>query len=305
MSSEPRTISFLNNSGEVMTAHAVFRGTEMTSGAIQAVKPNGDGSTGVWYVNAPEKVANGGYGACTKESPVWVLYDDADAVVNGDEWGPQAGSWELKKGNAGFIAVGGASGGRALFDFRRVTATTVTELTFDQIFSIDQFSAKDLNYFRSAFGFPATIETAFARFTGGTGVTFPSGSQLVVAFVRDAVAEQYNGVSTFTPADNYTTYFDFCGVLETFDIATLVWGALPSQQTFTRFYWYAPTLGNNPKIGMNIAAHHLSTNQVFYGLRLWQPSTGGGPAPTPLGGNLYWRFATATTTFKAFKIAAP
>jgi len=118
MINEPRMVPFLNNSGETIPAHAVLKGTEVTNGVVQASKPDGDGSTGVWYVNGPVRVLNGGYGACTKENPVWVLYDDADAVVNGDEWGPQNGSWELKKGNVGFVAGGGASGGRAWFEFK-------------------------------------------------------------------------------------------------------------------------------------------------------------------------------------------
>lgn len=66
----------------------------------------------LYLVNGPEDVADDGYGWGTwLWQADWVLYDDANTPAIGESWGPQSGSFELKKYRYGFTIWGNPSGG--------------------------------------------------------------------------------------------------------------------------------------------------------------------------------------------------
>ena len=49
------------------------------------------------------------FGFGTFDLPTWVLYDDADTPASGEQWGPQADSYEIKKGNTGLYVLGNSN----------------------------------------------------------------------------------------------------------------------------------------------------------------------------------------------------
>lgn len=66
----------------------------------------------LYLVNGPEDVADDGYGWGTfLWHADWVLYDDASTPAFGESWGPQNGSFEIKKWRYGFEIWGSPSGG--------------------------------------------------------------------------------------------------------------------------------------------------------------------------------------------------
>ena len=65
-----------------------------------------------YLVNGPDDVADDGYGWGTwLWHADWVLYDDTNTPAVDESWGPQDGSFELKKWRYGFTISGLASGG--------------------------------------------------------------------------------------------------------------------------------------------------------------------------------------------------
>lgn len=104
-----------NTSGEVIPAFAVMRITGFSNGALQVAKPNAASMTKV-AINGPAAIEIAGFGNATLDSPYFVLYETGDGTpVLGDAWGTENGGWKLRAANEGFCAIGGASGGRALF----------------------------------------------------------------------------------------------------------------------------------------------------------------------------------------------
>ena len=75
---------------------------------ITVAKPNA--LSGLHYINSPFQVAIGGYGDCSRDLPLFSLYDDGQAPAFGEEWGPSNGSWKLVQYGLGFVVIGGASG---------------------------------------------------------------------------------------------------------------------------------------------------------------------------------------------------
>jgi hypothetical protein len=69
-----------------------------------------DGYSQLVATLGPTSVAVGKYGWCTFDWPAWVLYDTADAPASGQLWGPETNSLRLKKGQVGFLALGGGVG---------------------------------------------------------------------------------------------------------------------------------------------------------------------------------------------------
>lgn len=66
----------------------------------------------LYLVNGPDDVIDDGYGWGTwLWHADWVLYDDANTPALGESWGPQDGSFELKKYMHGFTIWGNPSGG--------------------------------------------------------------------------------------------------------------------------------------------------------------------------------------------------
>jgi hypothetical protein len=110
-----RWLSFRNQSEEPIPGFAVLRPTGVITVEGQAVltvaQPNSSGG-GFHLFNGPFPVAAGGFGSCTVDFPCFAAYDTADVPALGEEWGPQAGSWALTKGNTGYRILGGAQDGR-------------------------------------------------------------------------------------------------------------------------------------------------------------------------------------------------
>jgi hypothetical protein len=106
---------FRNDSGETAPAYGVLRvtGTYDDDGVIIYTIGKPDTSFARLYlVNGPNDVVDDGFGWGTwLWHADWVLYDDANTPAFGEEWGPQASSWELKKYRYGFTIWGGATGG--------------------------------------------------------------------------------------------------------------------------------------------------------------------------------------------------
>lgn len=66
----------------------------------------------LYLVNGSTDVLDDGYGYGTwLWQADWVLYDDANTPAIGESWGPQSGSFELKKYRYGFTIWGNPSGG--------------------------------------------------------------------------------------------------------------------------------------------------------------------------------------------------
>lgn len=66
----------------------------------------------LYLVNGPDDVPDDGYGWGTfLWHADWVLYDDASTPAFGESWGPQNGSFEIKKWRYGFTIWGSPSGG--------------------------------------------------------------------------------------------------------------------------------------------------------------------------------------------------
>jgi hypothetical protein len=57
-------------------------------------------------VNSHQPMAAGKPGMVAIEGVVYVLYDDSSTPDNGQLWGPQASSFEIKEGNTGFVILG-------------------------------------------------------------------------------------------------------------------------------------------------------------------------------------------------------
>lgn len=93
--------------GLVRCTNAAFA-TASTGVLFEVDRPNTDSQE--CYVVNEAGIPVGGYGICTLESPVHVLYDTAGTPANGETWGAASGSYKLTEGKTGFVIEGGASG---------------------------------------------------------------------------------------------------------------------------------------------------------------------------------------------------
>lgn len=108
-------VPFRNNSGETVPAHGCMRitGTETSDGVERFIiaKPNTSFKR-IYLINGPDTVASTAQGWATFcWHADWVLYDDASTPAAEESWGPQDGSWEIKKWRYGFTIQGSATGG--------------------------------------------------------------------------------------------------------------------------------------------------------------------------------------------------
>lgn len=105
-------VPVLNVSGEDIPSHAVVEPTgAITDGAFEVTLPTRSGNRAV-LVNGPGVIPDGKAGQAYGHPRVVVASDDEPEQV-GEEWGAQAGSWELAAGTAGgFVYLGGYAGGR-------------------------------------------------------------------------------------------------------------------------------------------------------------------------------------------------
>lgn len=170
-------LDFHNNSGEEIPAHACIKvGSTSTDVMIEAEKPDGNGSSGIYYINGPTIVAIGGYGSCTNFGPV-VALNNSVAPTTGDAWGPTSGQWYLTAGNVGFKVLGGSSGGRAIFDFFSRGAAFVPH-PFDQTISVID---------------PADVNTN----VNAEILLYFSGSKSILYKLEDSVSTPLNTVNFF------------------------------------------------------------------------------------------------------------
>lgn len=123
-----RWLSFRNQSEEAIPPFAVLRPTGVITVHGQAVltvsKPDTSGGLAHFF-NGPFPVEVGGFGSCTADFPCYAAHDPSDQPALGDEWGPEAGSWQLVKANAGYQILGGAQDGRVQVTAARPTAALV------------------------------------------------------------------------------------------------------------------------------------------------------------------------------------
>lgn len=57
-------------------------------------------------VTSDKTILSTGTGEATWDWPWWITFDSNDgALVRGDRWGPQAGSFKLRKNKIGFLAI--------------------------------------------------------------------------------------------------------------------------------------------------------------------------------------------------------
>lgn len=109
--SQLQWLAFRNDSGSTVPAFGIVRVTDVadvTAGIVLVgAQPNTYGCQANCFVNSMHDVLDGEYGRCTR-SPVLVgLYDDSDgSPAYGDAWGPQNGTWKLKKNTGGFFCLG-------------------------------------------------------------------------------------------------------------------------------------------------------------------------------------------------------
>jgi hypothetical protein len=114
----PDRIKFRNGSGETIPGYACMTVTSAEYHNGELIYVTGKPSTTiqrVYLVNRKNEVpASGagsyGYGRWLFESTGPVLYDDTVTPAYGEEWGPQDGTWTIRKGHWGFVILGGNTG---------------------------------------------------------------------------------------------------------------------------------------------------------------------------------------------------
>lgn len=112
-------VPFRNDSGETIPAYGVMRVTGVAGlGSIPTITVDKPSTTfqRLYLVNGPFQVSGTSgqnkFGLGTwAEGAAYVLYDDANTPAYGEEWGPSASSWKIKKNRYGFFVIGGATGG--------------------------------------------------------------------------------------------------------------------------------------------------------------------------------------------------
>lgn len=99
-----RWLPYINEASEDAPPYAVMRvstGIHYSTGADAAIMRCSKPSTvftRLYAINSPSGTTAGGSGFCTLVGPVRVLYDSTASASFGDGYGPQPGSWRLKKG---------------------------------------------------------------------------------------------------------------------------------------------------------------------------------------------------------------
>lgn len=126
-------VSFYNASGEAIPPYACMEVTDaqdVTSRyVVEVSKPTGDTNEAGYLFNGPTSIPASKTGmGYTASDPAWSIYDTGSSPVNGEEWGPISGSWEIGPTGLGFIIVGGANGGKVIVrSFCSASTTTQNE----------------------------------------------------------------------------------------------------------------------------------------------------------------------------------
>lgn len=103
-----------NSSSEEIPAFGLVRVVSVDSEGILTVGQPNTNSQDV-YVNGPVPIVASGYGAITRDEPVFALYETSDGTPTLDEtWGAANGSYKLRKNSSqtGWKTIGGNTSGR-------------------------------------------------------------------------------------------------------------------------------------------------------------------------------------------------
>jgi hypothetical protein len=109
-------ISFRNDSGETIPSYAIVGLAYVASPATGRKVASGDqivNSSNPWVVNSRVAVSSDGpgWGFGSANRYEWIAYESADGTpAVGDEWGPKADSWKLRRAAAGCRIVSVGSG---------------------------------------------------------------------------------------------------------------------------------------------------------------------------------------------------
>ena len=114
------SVQFRNTSGEAIPAYAVMRvtGAEIKNGLpiITVAKPSTTFQR-LYLVNGPMRVGSAstarGVGTWLDDEPGMILYDTGNTPAYGESWGPQDGTWTIKKYRYGFTIIGATTGSGA------------------------------------------------------------------------------------------------------------------------------------------------------------------------------------------------
>lgn len=105
-----------NSSSEEIPAFGLVRVVSCDSeGILTVAQPNANSQD--VYVNGPVPIPASGYGAVTRDHPVYALYETSDGTpALGEAWGAANGSYKLRKNSSqtGWIIEGGHTSGRVL-----------------------------------------------------------------------------------------------------------------------------------------------------------------------------------------------
>jgi len=108
-----RWFQFRNDSGEPVVPFGVLRITGATTHngfeTLVIARPNAYGAQYLHALNGPVEVASGAFGLCLLGQPAYAAYNSGDGVpAFGEMWGPQSGTWLLRKNTGGFLVMGNA-----------------------------------------------------------------------------------------------------------------------------------------------------------------------------------------------------
>lgn len=114
-----REVSVYNNSGEIIPPYAVMQieGAQAvaTGKLVKVTKPDPTDDNAGYLLNGASEIPIGktGVGIAPVDAG-YAYYDNANTPAIGENWGPQASSWKLKKDELGFQIIGGHGSERVL-----------------------------------------------------------------------------------------------------------------------------------------------------------------------------------------------
>jgi len=113
----PRWCSFRNDAAETAPAFAVLQpsGATTVNGqtVLTMVKPSSTPAD-IYFINGPQDVPSGKYGACTCDLPAYALYNTAISPAINQVHGPKSGEWKLFNQRSGYTILSSGTSGRIL-----------------------------------------------------------------------------------------------------------------------------------------------------------------------------------------------
>jgi hypothetical protein len=195
-------VSFFNDSGETIPANAVMRVTgptavDETGQYYSVAKPNST-YTPLYLVNRalpiPYGMGDDSFGIgdwlMDPHASGRVLVDNSVSTpAYGETWGPETGSWKLKKGNNGFKIVGGSGtteAGNAYCWVYQSPPVSQNYVEYDLKTSLNGFDTV-------TYGNPALDSTHTSGWTGSTNRA-GSESDVGIEYQTSETAPQTNGL---------------------------------------------------------------------------------------------------------------